>query len=341
MLTGRREMLGGAVAAVASFCLPRISRGESIKAKQYHVQPESSHLHIYLTKIWDAVRLETAGRLDVTVYPGNNGVSEGEPELLKQVQLGALELFTLNGNILSNAHPSADIQGIPFAFSTSRQLANCNDGEFGAYLRRELAAMGVQLLPFGAMENGFKDITTTIKPVHKSADLHGFKMRVPNGKIFSAFYTALGAEPKIVNFNHLYRALGNGEVEGQDNPLVIAEDNKLYEVCKYVTETSHQWAGFNMLASQDFWLRLPEDVQDSVIRNVRRFVPEQRAFVQAINATAKTRLRERGMVFVTADLTSFRGALSASGFYKTYRQSCGRKAWAMMESETGPIGGWD
>jgi len=334
----RRAFLRGTTGGVAITVMPQLARRQIFKARQYHVQPETSHLHLYLTKVWDAVRNETGGRLDVTVYPRNNGVSEGEPELLKQLQAGHLEFFTLNGNILSEAHPAADIQGIPFAFSSSQQLAKLNDGEFGDYLRKELMTRGVQLIPFGAMENGFKDITTVSKPVRTPPDLHGFKMRVPNGKIFIAFYKALGAESKIVNFARLYRALADGEVEGQENPLVIAEDNKLYEVCKYVTKTAHQWAGFNMLASQDFWQRLPEHIQDSVIRSVKKFVPQQRATVQAINATAEHRLGERGMIFLRADLASFRDVLSTTGFYKTYQQSCGPTAWAMMEAEVGPVG---
>src|SRR5262249_28363644 len=156
------------------------------QARQYHVQPEGSHLQIYLEKIWSAVREETDGRLSVTVYPRNNGVTAGEPELLQQVQEGGLEFFTLNGNILSQAHPAADIQGIPFAFSSSEQVAALNDGEFAAYLRKELVTRGIQLIRFGAMENGFKQITSVGKPIETAGDLRGFKMRVPNGKLFIA-----------------------------------------------------------------------------------------------------------------------------------------------------------
>ena len=37
----------------------------------------------------------------------------------------------LNGNILSQAHPSADIQGIPFAYTTSEQVTSLTDGALG------------------------------------------------------------------------------------------------------------------------------------------------------------------------------------------------------------------
>ncbi len=338
MKVSRRTVLRLHAAALGAVAMPNLLRAQNFIARQYHVQPEGSHLHIYLEKIWSAVREETGGRLAVTVYPRNNGVAAGEPELLKQVQAGELEFFTLNGNILSQAHPAADIQGIPFAFTSSAQIAALNDGEFGAYLRKELVTRGVQLIPFGGMENGFKQITSVAKPIQKAEDLHGFKMRVPNGRLFLAFYRALGADPKAVNFNRLYEALANREVEGQENPLVIAEENKLYEVCKYLSLTSHQWAGFNMLANQKFWQRLPEDIQAAVIRNTKKYVPQQRAYVQAINAAAEAKLKDRGMIVVQADVASFREALRNSGFYKDWRTSCGLTAWSLMEEKTGPVG---
>jgi tripartite ATP-independent transporter DctP family solute receptor len=338
MVISRRVFARLSTATLGAIAMPSLLRAQSFQARQYHVQPEESHLHIYLEKIWSAVREETNGRLSVKVYPRNNNVAAGEPELLKQVQEGGLEFFTLNGNILSQAHPAADIQGIPFAFSSSMQIAALNDGEFGGYLREELLSRGIQLIPFGAMENGFKQITAVEKPIEKAEDLRGFKMRVPNGKLFIAFYRALGADPQVVNFNRLYEALAKREVDGQENPLVIAEENKLYEVCKYLSLTSHQWAGFNMLASQKFWERLPEDIQETVIRNTRKYVPQQRAFVQSINTGAEAKLKARGMIVNKADIASFRSSLTERGFYKEWRASCGSKAWSLMEAQTGPVG---
>lgn len=338
MAATRRIVLRAFAAAGAAVLTPKFARAQTFSGRQYHPQPEGSHLHLYLSKIWNAVEQETNGRLKITVHARNNGVAAGDPEILKLLQSGELEFFTLNGNILSQAHPAADIQGIPFAFSSSQQVAALNDGAFGAYLRRELVGTGIQLIPFGSMENGFKQITSVDRPIRKADDLRHFKMRVPDGKLFIDFYQALGADPKVVNFNRLYQALAAREVDGQENPLVIAEDNKLYEVCRYLGLTSHQWAGYNMLASQALWQQLPEDIQGIVIRNVKRYVPEQRVFVQAINSNVESRLRDRGMVVTRVDTDSFRRVLTEVGFYKQWRASCGSKAWALMEAQTGPVG---
>ena len=337
-LSRRKFIQASSAAATAASMMPRLARSRSLTARQFHSQPEGSHLDIYLTKIWNAVREETNGRLSVTIYPRNNGIAVGDAEILTQLQGGRLEFFTLNGNILGHAHPAANIQGIPFAFSSSEQLTALNDGAFGAYLRRELVSKGIQLIPFGSMENGFKQITSVDRPIQEAKDLRGFRMRVPNAQLFIDFYKALGAFPKIVDFNRMYKALAAREVDGQENPLLDVEDNKLYEVCKHVGLTSHEWAGYNMLGNQTFWQRLPRDIQEAVIRNTKRFVPEQRAFVQSLNAGARGTLKDRGMIFTQVDTDSFRKTLTEAGFYKRWRAECGEEAWALMEAQTGSVG---
>jgi TRAP-type transport system periplasmic protein len=336
MVPSRRSVIAGLVSSLA--IRPRYARSATFAARQYHPQPAGSHLHIYLTKLWDAVRAETGGQLDVTVHAQNNGAIIADPDILKLLQAGELEFFVLNGNILSQAAPSADIQGIPFAFTDSEQVTSLTDGKLGDLMRRGLAAAGVYLIPFGCMENGFKHITSVSKPIRIAADLEGFRMRTPGGKLFVEFYKALGAEPRIVGFNRLYQALAEGQVDGQENPLVIAEENRLYEVCKYLSMTSHQWAGYNMIANNEFWRRLPAQIQGIVIRNTKTYVAQQRAFVRAANADLEQTLRDRGMVVNTVDMASFRERLRGANFYRTWRQSTGEEAWALMEAKVGTVG---
>jgi TRAP-type transport system periplasmic protein len=93
-----------------------------------------------------------------------------------------------------------------------------------------------------------------------------------------------------------------------------------------------------MLASNNFWRRLPSDIQDSVVRNAKLFVPQQRAFVRAANAGLEATLRRRGMVVNSVDVDRFRKKLAAANFYRDWRKSTGEKAWAMMEAVVGPVG---
>ena len=58
MALDRRSFVAGLGAASLAVSA-RSVRAQNFSARQYHPQPATSHLHIYLTKLWDAVRIET------------------------------------------------------------------------------------------------------------------------------------------------------------------------------------------------------------------------------------------------------------------------------------------
>ena len=87
----RRKFVTSAMGAGAALSLPRRARAQSITARQIHSQPETSHLHIYLSKIWDKVREETNGRLDVTVFHQNSGLAVGPTNILDTLRSGELD----------------------------------------------------------------------------------------------------------------------------------------------------------------------------------------------------------------------------------------------------------
>jgi tripartite ATP-independent transporter DctP family solute receptor len=307
------------------------------KAKQYTNQPAASPLFKALTDIWAAVREQTNGRLDVTVYPQNNGLPGSDPAALKLLQSGELEFYTLMGGILSQAVPVMDIQGLPFAFKTVQQVYKTDAGALGRYLDKECEAKGIHRIRHGLLENGFRQINMRDKAIRTVDDLAGAKIRVPDGNMFRDFFTTVGAQPVTLNINKLYDALKDGTVDGQENPLVIAETNKLYEVTKNISMTNHMWSGFNLLANAGFWSKLPRDVRQIVERNVAKNVDLQRVATDTLNAKLETTLKDRGMAINVADEASFRAKLKGD-FYPRWKKQIGSKAWSLLEEGVGKLG---
>ncbi|MDB5507658.1 MAG: hypothetical protein JWL93_127 [Hyphomicrobiales bacterium] len=307
------------------------------KARQYLNQPAGSPLFKALTDIWTAVREQTNGRLDVTVYPQNNGLPGSDPAALKLLQSGEIEFYTLMGGILSQAVPVMDIQGLPFAFKTIPQVYKMDDGPLGRYLDRECEAKGIHRIKHGLFQNGFRQINMREKAINTVDDLAGAKIRVPDGDMFRDFFKTVGADPVTLNINQLYAGLKDGRVDGQENPLVIAETNKLYEVTKNISMTNHMWSGFNLLANNAFWKKLPQDVRRVVERNVAKNVDAQRAATDALNTRLETTLLERGMLINKADEASFRAKLKGD-FYPRWKKQIGVKAWSLLEEGVGKLG---
>ncbi|HUG61089.1 MAG TPA: TRAP transporter substrate-binding protein [Methylomirabilota bacterium] len=307
------------------------------RARQFHNQPAESHQHRFLVDLWNAVRSQTGGRLEVTVHPQNDGIQGSDPAALEMLRAGDLEFFTLMGGILGRAVPAAEIQGLPFAFRTHEQVHRVNDGPLGVYLGKECAAKGIHRFQYGLLENGFRQIGMVDRPIRTADDLAGVRMRVPDGEMFRDLFSALGAQPITLNIRELYDALQTRRVDGQENPLVITEVNRLYEVTRYVSLTSHMWSGFNLLGNAGFWNGLPADVREIVDRNVRRVVAAQRAYTNTLNESLENTLRGRGLVFNAADTGSFRRTLGGV-FYQKWKAQLGTTAWSLLEAEIGSLG---
>src|SRR5918912_2743021 len=107
--------------------------------------------------------------------------------------------------------------------------------------------------PWKIWDNGFRQITTSTKPIQTPDDLKNFKIRVPPSPLWTSMFKALGAGPTTINFNEVYSALQTKVADGQENPLAIIDTAKLYEVQKYCSLTNHQWAGYHVAFNTAAW----------------------------------------------------------------------------------------
>lgn len=307
------------------------------QARQYHYLSANSHVHPFLVDLWKEVEQATDGRFTVAVTASNAGLPSSHLAIVDLLIAGEIEFYVLMGGILGPLVPAMEIQGLPFAFSDHAQVHSTLDGPLGDYLRRELAAKGIHALPYGLLENGFRHISTTDKPITQAADLEGLRIRIPEGRMFADAFASLGAVPVEVNVLKLYPALQNREIDAQENPLSITEALKLHEVTKHVALTSHMWSGFNLIASQRFWNTLPADVQQIIERVARKHVALQRKHTDALNRTLETKIGGWGMTATKVDRHAFRERLREAGFYRRWRESTGAKAWGLLEDSIGKI----
>jgi tripartite ATP-independent transporter DctP family solute receptor len=328
--TARLALTGG-IALIS-----RSIRAADFKLRQFHNQPSDSPLHKRLVEMWAAVKTETGGRVDVSTFADNNQLPGSDPQALKMLVDGELDFFTLNGGLIGTVVPAVNVQGIPFAFRNEAQVYRAIDGDLGEYLAKEMAAKGIYAVPRACFENGFRQITCSVRPIRTAEDLKGIKMRSPDTPIYLECWRALGATPVAFNFNKIYEVLKTGQADAQDNPLNVAELLKLYEVQKYISLTSHMWSGFNLIANLKMWQGLPADVQRIIERNAEKYVRLQRQDTDKMNHELAPRLTQRGMMINQPDAASFRARLG--DYYARWKDTIGSKTWALLESHIGTLG---
>jgi TRAP-type transport system periplasmic protein len=331
----RRKFTTGLMAASGLLLASRGMRAAEFELRQFHNQPADSPLDKWITQMWDSVKTETGGRVQVQVFPDNNKIAGGDPAVLNLLASGELDFFTLNGGSIGNLAPAANVQGVLFSFRSSEQVFEALDGDLGDYLREEMKTKGIYAVPKGCFDNGMHQITCSTHPIRTVDDLQGLKIRTPDAPIYVEAWKAMGAAPVVVNFNKLYETLKSGTAEAQTNPLAVAEVVKLYEVQKYVSLTNHGWSGFNLLANWKLWQRFPADVQEIIGRNAVKYVRLQRAELAALNTELRTKLATQGMTFNEADTSSFRPRLAT--YYAHWKSTAGERAWSLLEKHVGKL----
>jgi tripartite ATP-independent transporter DctP family solute receptor len=211
------------------------------------------------------------------------------------------------------------------------------DGPLGAYVRAQIEKVGL-LTMSKAWDNGFRNVTTSTKPVKTPDDLKGMKLRVPAAPMLSGLFTALGASPTPINFNEVYSALQTKLVEGQENPLAIISSARLYEVQKYCSLTNHVWDAYWILGNRKAIERLPKDVQEIVRREIDKAATAERADIAALSVSLRTDLATKGVQMIEPDKKAFKDALAKGTFYKDLRAKFGDEAWKLLQDSVGTLG---
>ena len=332
----RRTVLKASAGAAAFGLMgrPRPAKAAEFSFKMANNSPESHPLTIRMREAAATILKETNGAVDIQIFPNNQLGSD--TDMLSQLRSGALEFFSLSPLILSTLVPNASISGIGFAWSGYDKVWPAVDGELGAYARGQIQKSG--LYAFEKMwENGFRQTTSSTRPIMTPEDFKGFKIRVPPSPLWTSMFKAFDASPMSINFSEVYSALQTKIAEGQENPLVLIETAKLYEVQKYLSLTNHMWDGFWLLANAKIWQGLPKDVQQVVEKNFNASAVAQREDIARMNDSTKKMLTDKGMQIAAVDTAAFRNKLQSAGFYKEWRGKYGEDAWRLLEKYAGSI----
>jgi tripartite ATP-independent transporter DctP family solute receptor len=333
----RRDFVkAGAVGAVAA-ALPlgsAFAQRAEFTYKYANNLPVTHPMNIRAKEMADAIRAETKGRVEIQIFPSNQ--LGGDTDMLSQIRSGGIQFFTLSGLILSTLVPAASITGIGFAFPDYDAVWKAVDGDLGKYVRDQIGKANLVAMD-KIWDNGFRQITSSSKPIVTADDVKGFKIRVPVSPLWTSMFKALEAAPASINFAEVYSALQTKVVDGQENPLAIIATAKLNEVQKYCSLTNHMWDGFWFLANKPAWEKLPPDLRAICARHINAAGMNERTDVAALNASLQKDLTDKGMVFNAAKSDSFRAKLRSAGFYAEWKAKYGDEAWALLERHSGKL----
>ncbi len=326
-LTRQGFMTSGA-AAFATIGIISPARAADFSLKWAVDVPAEHPITVACIQAFSDIGAATKGRVQIKAFPAS--VLGGDQQMLAQLRSGALEMLALPGAFLNAVVPVASIENVAYAFRDRDEAFRAMDGDLGAVVRGDIQAQGMHVFE-RIWESGFREITTSSKPIRNVSDIAGLRIRVSPGKIRLDTFQSLGAAPTPIAVSELYTALQTHVVDAEENPLLLIEQQKFYEVQKYVSLSHHIWSGYWNLVNGDVWNRLPPDVQTVVARELDAAALRARSQTDALTKATREQLTRRGMQFNDVDVASFEAKLKQSGYYQRWKGEFGSKAWGALE----------
>lgn len=284
------------VAALAAV-LTVVLTGAAFAAPEYvikvgYILPENQSDHIIMRDVFKKdIEEKSGGKISVELYP--NAQLGGDRELIESVQLGTVQVAIPATSALAGFDKRFQVFDLPFLFKSKETAFKALDGELGHKVDELLKPLGMRNLGYG--ENGYRHITNSRGPVHKPEDLKGIKLRTMENPLHLAFFKMLGANPTPMSFGELYTALQQGTVDGQENPVVLVYTSKFYEVQKFYSLTGHVYSATMLVANDDFFASMPEDLWKIVEDAGKRYVVEQRALAEVQEQEFLEELKKTGL----------------------------------------------
>jgi len=208
-----------------------------VKLRFAHTLTPQNSLHLMGEEFARRVAAKTQNGVQVQVFPA--GQLGNDPQIIDGVRLGTIDMIMAGNPFFTSLIPELNIFDLPFLFRDYDHAYKVLDGPVGADLLRLLEKHDMK--PIGILELGFRNLTNSKRPVRVPEDLKGLRIRTtPNPAHIQAF-RLLGANPVPMPITEVYLALSTGTVDGQENPTAQIEEQKFYEVQKYLSLTYHPY----------------------------------------------------------------------------------------------------
>src|SRR5450830_2036493 len=195
-MTRRNLMTGAAAGAFAITTSVRRGSAAEFTYKYANNLPVAHPMNVQAQKAAENIKAETNGRFELRIFPNNQLGSD--TDMLSQLRSGAIEFFTMSGLILSTLVSAASINGIGFAFPNYDTVWKTMDGELGAYVRAQIAKANIVAME-KIWDNGFRQTTTSTRPIVTPADFKGLKIRVPVSPLWTSMFKAFDAAPASID----------------------------------------------------------------------------------------------------------------------------------------------
>jgi tripartite ATP-independent transporter DctP family solute receptor len=296
-----------------------ISQEKQVVLKLGHAVAPEHPYHLGAVRYSELVAQRTKNKVKIDVYPSTQ--LGNERDMVEGLQLGTIDLVVTSTGPLGGFVPRMFVVDLPFLFRDRAHAYKVLDGPIGRELLDAFSAKGIRGLAF--WENGFRQITNSVRPIEKPEDLKGIKIRTMENKVHLSAFRAFGASPTPMAWSEVYTALQQKTIDAQENPIAILYFQKIYEVQRYLALTGHFYSPTPLLMSLKTFHNLPENIQKVMLDTAMECATYERNLLRDNETKQLAEIKAKGMQVTLPNKKPFQDA--AAPVFKEFESQFGKE----------------
>ncbi len=216
-------------------------------------------------KFAELVEEYTDGAYKVEVYPNSSLAGGNQLSAIEMVQKGTISCGLLSPYVQCAIEPNLNAFGIPYLWKDYETIDATLKPGTAVHNRLNEILANTGYIAIAYAENGYREITNSIREIRKPEDLKGIKFRVLGSNMLFDYFSSMGANPMDMNFGELFTGLQQGAVDGQENPIptaIIA--SKFYEVQDYCTVWGYCYEPHPLMFNLELWNSFDAATQEAI-----------------------------------------------------------------------------
>ena len=263
-------------------------------------------------KFGELMEKATGGKVKVNIYAADQLTNGNQSEGIQALMNGDPVQISMHSNLIYSAFdPRFNVVSLPFIYDSVEDADAKFDGEAGEKMKEILSEYGLHCM--GIAENGFRELTNSVREVKSVDDMKNLKVRVAGSNLLMECYKRWGADATNLNWSETYTALQQNTVEGEENPLPAIDAASVQEVQPYCSLWDAIYDCLFFCINQDIYDGLTPE-QQAVVDKAGRMAVEYERYINRSGANEiMNRWEEKNGVTFTAkedmDIDSFKEAV--------------------------------
>jgi len=218
-------------------------------------------------------------------------------DILWLTEHGLLTLTYQSSSYLTDRVPELGFVDLPFLFENNEQARAAIDGALGQYLSQKTEER-INYKILGYFENGFRQISNKLRPIHRPADFDGMSIRVLPSDVQARTFELLGATPKRMDLTEAIEGIVDGSLDAQENPFANTVTYGAHKYHRYHTLSNHFYISRSIMCHRDTYESWPEDIQTAMQEAVRDAIIWQRGQAEQEAIESRQAIEDEGCEIV-------------------------------------------